>query len=183
MRARAGAERPLERHERVVAVDHHPRALRPGERGKLVDRFEQAAAAEQDLADEDQVMLAATARRRGSARRNLSNGSAATRSTSTVPASSQRASWRRALWNSPSLVSTRAGPERRGHGGEQPDEEVVGVGREDDGARIAAAELARDMRLRLGPDLAHHPVPLAVGEPGRVVPASTCPSKLASGHR
>ena len=36
---------------------------------------------------------------------------------------------------------------------------------------IAGAELGGDMALRFGPHLAHHLVPLAVGEPGGVLPA------------
>ena len=55
-------------------------------------------------------------------------------------------------------------------GGEQPDQEVVGVGRKDDRVGLAGAELGGDIGLGLGPDLAHDLVPLAVGEPGGVVP-------------
>ena len=56
---RRPAERPLERHEGVIAVDHDPRSVGPAERGELLDPVNQAAAAEQHLADQDQVMLAA----------------------------------------------------------------------------------------------------------------------------
>ena len=56
------AERLVERHEGVIAVDHHPRPVGPAERRKLVDPVEQAAAAEQHLADQDQVVLAASRR-------------------------------------------------------------------------------------------------------------------------
>ena len=44
------------------------------------------------------------------------------------------------------------------------------VGREDDRIRLSGPKLGRDIGLRLGPDLAHHLVPLAVGEPRGVVP-------------
>ena len=47
----------------------------------------------------------------------------------------------------------------------------MGVGREDDGGWIVAAKLGCDMGLRFGPDLAHHLVPLAVGQGGGVFPA------------
>ena len=40
---------------------------------------------------------------------------------------------------------------------------------------VAAAKLRRDMGLRLGPDLAHDPVPFIVGETGRIVPAFDLP--------
>ena len=97
------------RHEGVVAVDHDPRPFGPAERSKLIDAVEDAPAAEQHLADEDQVVTrrpCAAARKRSE---KVSNGSTAIRSTTAAPASSQRANWRRALWNSPSLVSTRIG--------------------------------------------------------------------------
>ncbi len=56
-------------------------------------------------------------------------------------------------------------------GGEQPDQKLMGVGREDDRVGHRRAQLFGDIGLRLGPDLVHDPVPLAVGEPRRILPA------------
>ena len=42
--------------------------------------------------------------------------------------------------------------------------------RKDDCAGVVGAKLARDIGLGLGPDLVHHLVPLAVGEPRGVIP-------------
>ena len=47
----------------------------------------------------------------------------------------------------------------------------MGIGSEDDGRWITAPKLFGDMGLRLGPHLAHDPVPLVVGKPGRIFPA------------
>ena len=46
---------------------------------------------------------------------------------------------------------------------------------------IAAAKLGGDMGLRLGPHLAHHPVPFAVGEPRGIVPAFDLPGEAGVG--
>ena len=48
---------------------------------------------------------------------------------------------------------------------------------------IAGAELGGDVALRLRPDLAHHPVPLAVGQTGRVLPALDLPVEAGVGPR
>ena len=52
---------------------------------------------------------------------------------------------------------------------------------EDDRVRLPGAELARDLGLGLGPDLAHHLVPLAVGEAGGVVPRLDLPLEAGVG--
>src|SRR5215213_1686423 len=46
----------------MVAVDDDPRAAGPGQLGKLINAVEAPATAEQDLADEDEVMAAAPRR-------------------------------------------------------------------------------------------------------------------------
>ena len=69
----------------------------------------------------------------------------------------------------------------RGAAVDQADEEIVRVGGEDDRVRLGGAELARDMDLRLGPDLVHHLVPFAVGEAGRVVPRLHVPVEARVG--
>ena len=58
---------------------------------------------------------------------------------------------------------------RAGRG--EADDEVMGVGGKHDRRRIAAAKLGRDLGLRRGPQLAHDPVPLAVGEARGIGPA------------
>ena len=55
---RAPGQRPIDRHERVIAVDHDPRPFRPGERRELLDAVEQAPASEQHVTDEDEVVVA-----------------------------------------------------------------------------------------------------------------------------
>jgi len=55
-------------------------------------------------------------------------------------------------------------------GRDEADEKIVRVRGEDDCARIRKLQLIGDVGLGSGPDLAHHPVPLAVGEPGCVLP-------------
>src|SRR5262245_28570711 len=42
----------------------------------------------------------------------------------------------------------------------EPDQEVMGIGRKDDGGRIAATQFRGDMGLGFGPDLVHHLVHL-----------------------
>ena len=54
--------------------------------------------------------------------------------------------------------------------GDQADEEIVGARREHDRVGHAAAKLASDIRLGLGPDLIEDFVPLGVGQAGGVVP-------------
>ena len=60
VRAAASPNGPVERHEGVIAVDHDPRPVRPAEGGQLLDRLENPPAAEQHLADEDEVVPAAS---------------------------------------------------------------------------------------------------------------------------
>ena len=66
-------------------------------------------------------------------------------------------------------------------GRDQPDEKIMGVGREDDGFGHRRPSSRGDMGLRLGPDLAHDPVPLAVGEPRRILPAFDLPVEAGVG--
>ena len=72
-------KRAIKSHEGMVSIDHDPWTPRSAESGKWHRLIEQATAAEQNLADEDQVMFpfGAAARNRSE---KLSNGSAATRS-------------------------------------------------------------------------------------------------------
>ena len=70
----------------------------------------------------------------------------------------------------------RPGRARR-HRREQAHEQLVSVGRKNDGIGAVSAELAGDMGLGLGPDLVHHLVPLAIGKAGGVVPRLDLPLK------
>ena len=54
------SKRPLECHERVISVDDHPGSFWAAERSKFVDGVENASASEQHLADEDEVVVAAS---------------------------------------------------------------------------------------------------------------------------
>src|SRR6478752_6541456 len=116
--------------------------------------------------------LAAAARNRSE---KPSNGSAGNFSRAIHPASAQRSNWRRALWNSPSVVSTLRGPFRRG--GHQANQEIMGIRGENDCRGVVRAEFARDMLLGFGPDLLHHLVPLAVGKARGVVPGGDLASE------
>ena len=156
----------------MIAVDHHPRPFGPGKRRQLGNPVEHPAAVEQHLADQDQV----DARRSCAASRKRSekssNGSAATLVSSTSPASAQRAICRRAEWNSPSLVSTRsAPPPRRGQAAASRMRKscVLDAKTIADGSPLPSS--AATWRLRFGPDLAHHLVPLMVGQARGVFPA------------
>ena len=60
----------------------------------------------------------------------------------------------------------RPARQRRGDGEQQH----MGVRSEHQGARIGQPEFGRDMRLGRGPDLAHHPLPFAVGKAHAVLP-------------
>src|SRR5205823_3876549 len=51
-------ERPFDGHEGMIAVDDDPRAVRATQPGQLLHQLEDPAAAEQHMADEDQVVPA-----------------------------------------------------------------------------------------------------------------------------
>ena len=127
------------------------------ERGQLVDRVEHAPAAEQHLADEDEVVLAASRGGRESARRSCRTARRRRARPSIQPSSSQRANWRRALWNSPSLVSTRSGQLRRGAAANSRTRKSWVFGAKTIASGCAGAELARDMRP--GPPARPRPSP------------------------
>ena len=179
------AERPLERHEGVIAVDHDPRPVGPAERGQLLDPVEDAPASEQHLADEDEIVIAARAAAQEARRRSRRTARRRRCSSAIQPSSAQRANWRRALWNSPSLVSTRSGPARaRGAAVDQPDEEIVGVGREDDRRRASPVPSSRaTWACASGQTSSITLSHLRSARRAASFHASTCPSKLASGHR
>ena len=73
----------------------------------------------------------------------------------------------------------RPGAARRG--GDQADEKSWVFGAKTIASRDAGAELGRDLGLRRGPDLVHHLVPLAVGEPRGVVPRLDLPVEAGVG--
>jgi hypothetical protein len=57
----------------------------------------------------------------------------------------------------------------------------MGVAGENHGVGPRSAEFGGDLRLRLWPQLAHHPLPLAVGKPGGVLPALDLPGEAGVG--
>jgi len=57
-----------------------------------------------------------------------------------------------------------------GETGEEPEDELVGVGGEDERARVREVELLGEVALRLWPHHAEDVLPLVVGEPGEVQP-------------
>ena len=71
------------------------------------------------------------------------------------------------LWNSPSVV-TRPGPRPEGQGGEQPDQQLVGVGRQRDAAPRVSQEPGKSLADPLG--LAERVLPLVVHVSRRVQP-------------
>jgi hypothetical protein len=110
----------------VVAVDHHPRTLRSAERGQLVDAIEPPPASEQHLADHDEVVLAAARRLEeairqgveGLGRDRLEDEPAVLLPARELPPRAVELGVGR---QHPDLrTATRAG-------GQQPDQEVVGV--------------------------------------------------------
>ena len=154
----------------MIAVDHHPRALRPGKRGQIVDAIEYPPAGEQCLADKDQVGVAAT----GGGKEAL--GKIAKR-LGVDEGQHDLARFDPARHLAPCRVEFAAahqyaqrpvGGARAGRG--EADQEIMGIGREDNRRAVAAAKLGCDVRLCFGPHFAHHPVPLVVGEPRGVVP-------------
>ena len=64
-----------------------------------------------------------------------------------------------------------AGRVGAGAGGGEADDEIMGVGGEDDRGRIAAAELDGNLGLGFAPQWEHHMAPLAIGESGGIIPA------------
>ncbi len=165
----------------MIAVEDDPRPVRAPNRGERVDRCEHPAASEQHLADQDEIVIAA--------RRGLEEpvGQALERFGRDL-VERDRAVFRPARELAPGAMELAIGRQdlertvpapRRGR--DQPDQEIVGVRRKDDGGGVAAAELARHMALRLGPDLVHHLVPLAVGETGGVVPGVGLPGEAGVG--
>ncbi len=147
-------------HEAVIAVDHHPRALGPGQRGQPVDPFEHPARIELYLAGEDQVEPSALGGRH------------------------QTFQWHRGQ-----LDPTGFGPAQRlaaervelavagqhpraihRQGRDDPDQEIVGVGREGDAGRIGQAQLGGDVALGLGDHFGEDLVPLVVGQQRGIVP-------------
>ena len=179
-------DRRLDRHEGVIAVDRRPTG-RPAGRAR---QARQPRRTVRPLLNSTWLtrirsMLAGPRRARGSGPKNRRTARRRPWSARSRQSSAQRAICRRAEWNSPSLISTRSGPPAAARaGGGQADQEVVGVGREDDRRRIAAAELGR----RHGPAPRARPRPSpcpTYGRPARAASSqhSTWPSKEASGQR
>ena len=118
-------------------------------------------------------------RRRG-ARRACPPGRAGSRTTSS-PSSPSRPSWRRSVWNSPSVV-TSFGRSRSGERGQEPQHELVRVrGRARPAAPGSSSSradaVAQALRLR------RTPAPTCRRVLGRVVPRLELPARApTSGH-
>ena len=174
-------ERGRDGHERMIAVENDPRLFLPGERAEIFDPAENASASEQDMADEDEVVLTASGSLEKAVAERLERfggdridfeptvfGPASELAPGRVEfaVAGEDAQFRR--------IGARAGRD-------EADEEIVGVGREDDGRRIGDAKLVRDIGLGLGPDRIHYLVPFHVGEAGGVLPAFDLPVERSVG--
>ena len=180
-RCGGGREGRLDRHEAVIAVDHHPRPLGARQRGKLLDPVELATAPEQRLADQHHVMPAASRRGEealGKILERLGGDGLDLEPAVLCPArelAPRRMEFAVARQHAQPLgIAARA--RRR-----QPDQEIMRIRREHDRRRIAAPQFVGDMGLRLGPHLAHHAVPLAVGKPRGILPAFDLPGEARVG--
>ena len=170
-----GREGRLDRHESMIAVDHHPRSLGARKAGQRRQVGGHPPASEQDLADENQVVIAAC-RSREEARAEIVErlGGNALDGDAALFLPPRQLTPRAVEFAVAGQDSERfAVPTRAGRC--QSNDEIVRIRGEDDRRRVAGAKLSRDLRLRLGPHLAHHPVPFGVGEPRGIVPAFDLP--------
>src|SRR5262249_31119421 len=94
----------------------------------------------------------------------LANGSAAVRSAATKPASRRAGNGAREERNC-AVAGERARRRARRQRGDEPADEVVGVGRERDGRGIGQAENGGDAALRARDEFTEDRLPFVVGEP------------------
>ena len=148
----------------MIAIDHHPRTQGLPEGSYLIDIGNDFPRAKQHMTDQDQVKATAPCQVE-----NLARGTrfelepAIFRPARELPAGGVKFA---IAGQHPQAARIGARASRR-----DPDDEIVGVGGEHDRRGVVAAKLARDLGLGGGPYFAHHPVPLAIGEAGGVVPA------------
>ena len=156
----------------MIAVDHDPWAGGVGERRERGEVGDEAAGPEHQLTDQDEVVFArpgcgeeAGGKVVPGIGRNLGQDDLA----AFDPAGELAA---RAVEFAVAGQHAQGPAARsaRGCGGEA-DEKIMGIGREQHRIGKAASEFIGDVRLSLDPHFAHHPVPLAVGQPGGVFPA------------
>ena len=148
-------------HEPVIAVDHYPGARGVGQGRQLGHGVEHLACAEEDLADQDQVMAARLGRRHealgeggeGMQRHPRDHGFAGL-----FPA------FRLAAERVKLAVGGQDAHRLCLHARDDAQQDVVGVGRKDQTVGRGQVQLLGHVRLRLGNDLAEDQVPLAVGE-------------------
>ena len=152
----------------MIAVDHHPRTAGSAEGRQLLDPIEDAPAAEQHLADEDEVVRAGLRRVEETLGKTVErlNGNSLDDSRARFLPPGELPAGTVEL----AVAGQHANGPVPGAGGEQADQQLVSIWREHDGVGLTRSELSRDLGLRGGPHLAHHLVPFEVGEQGRILP-------------
>ena len=152
----------------MITVDHDPGALRPGKGGQFFDPVERPPAAEHQLADEDEVVPTCFCRFEEAVGESLER-------LDRHPLDPLPPRFLPARELAPRAVELAIA-------GQHPDRPVSETaanrltsswwvfGAKTIARWIARAKLCSHLGLRGGPDLVHHPVPFAVGEPRRVVP-------------
>ncbi|MNI50190.1 hypothetical protein D3C73_1048360 [compost metagenome] len=145
----------------MVAVDDHPGPGRVGQGRQIGDAVEQAAGAEEDLADEDQVVPARPRRCDEPLGEGLERGQG-------HAGDDGLAGLLPAFRLAPKGVELAVGGQDA-HGRpvdrrDDAQQDVVGVGGEDQPVGRGQAQFAGDVALSLGDDLAEDQVPFAVGE-------------------
>ena len=174
--AKRPAERLLDPHEAVIAVDHHPRPVGPPDRGDARD-VDQRPRSEHQLRHEQQVVIRRRCDHlRGQLARHRQPGDDRLARflppRELAPRAVEFAFGRQHAQRLPAAPRT---------GRRQPDQQVVGIAGEHHRAGVGGAKLIGDMALRLGPDLAHDPVPFAIGQPRGIVPRLDLPRKAGVG--
>ena len=176
---RAFAERAVERHERMISVDHDPRPVRPCKGRKFLHAVERPTASEQDLAYEDQVVrpLPRCAKKpAGEAVERLRQHPLHDRRARLFPARELAAGAMEF-----SVADQHSNGRARTQCREQAYEKLMRVRGEGDRIRLSRPELGRNLGLGRGPDLVHHLVPFAVGEEGGIVPRLQMPFEARVG--
>ena len=148
-------------HEAVIAVDDHPRPRRIGQRGQIDDPAEDLTGAEEDLADQDQIKAATFRRRDEPVVKGLER-------TQRHAGDDRLAGLFPALGLTPERMEFAVGRQDADRlaleARDDPQQQVVGVGGEHHRVRRRQVQLAGDVRLGLGDDLAEDQVPFPVRE-------------------
>ena len=150
----------LDRHEAVIAVDHHPGPLGTGQRRQLVQRGDDSAGIEQDLAGKYQIEFS----RSGCIeqiiwRHRLQDDLSGLDPALHLPAKAVKF----AVGCQHLCRSFR-------DGGQYADDEIMGIGRKAQCCGIGQIQFSGDMLLRFGPDGTHDLGPFVIGQHRRVFP-------------